>query len=92
MDGFKQLFVNCSNVFLQKMSLAIQCEGFLLGNADVRPRKDQYFYNDVVRFSCPTGHLRVGPLSAQCYHFGWSPPPPICKGGYFLQVLKKNKI
>ncbi|KAL8178186.1 UNVERIFIED_CONTAM: hypothetical protein K2H54_035478 [Gekko kuhli] len=59
--------------------LPIQCEGLLLVNGDVHPREDQYLYNDVVQFSCRTGYVRVGPLSAQCYHFGWSPPPPVCK-------------
>ncbi|XP_060088346.1 complement factor H isoform X2 [Heteronotia binoei] len=59
--------------------LPIQCEGLLLEKGDVNPRKDKYLYNDVVRFSCRAGHKRVGPISAQCYHFGWSPPPPICK-------------
>ncbi|XP_054837622.1 complement factor H isoform X2 [Eublepharis macularius] len=59
--------------------LPIHCEGLILDNGTVQPRKDQYLYSDVVRFSCHSGHKRVGPVSAQCYHFGWSPPPPICK-------------
>ncbi|XP_026548848.1 complement factor H-related protein 5-like [Notechis scutatus] len=33
----------------------------------------------VVRFNCNEGFTRVGSESAQCYHFGWSPQPPICK-------------
>nr|XP_056700700.1 complement factor H-like [Euleptes europaea] len=59
--------------------LPIQCEVLDLDNGEVKPRKDQYLYSDIVRFSCRPGHIRVGPLSAQCFHFGWSPPPPICK-------------
>ncbi|XP_077188828.1 complement factor H isoform X2 [Paroedura picta] len=57
----------------------ILCEGLLLDNGDVEPRKDRYVFNDVVQFSCRAGGVRVGPVSAQCYQFGWSPPPPICK-------------
>ncbi|KAM6455902.1 complement factor H-related protein 5-like [Liasis olivaceus] len=33
----------------------------------------------VVHFKCLRGFTRVGPESSQCYHFGWSPQPPICK-------------
>ncbi|XP_048353791.1 complement factor H-like [Sphaerodactylus townsendi] len=59
--------------------LSILCEGLILENGDVLPRKDQYLYSDTVQFRCRAGQTRVGPPSAQCYHFGWSPPPPICK-------------
>nr|XP_056700699.1 complement factor H-like [Euleptes europaea] len=59
--------------------LPIQCEVLDLDNGEVKPRKDQYLYSDIVQFSCRPGRIRVGPISAQCYHFGWSPPPPICK-------------
>ncbi|XP_066482539.1 complement factor H-like isoform X2 [Tiliqua scincoides] len=57
----------------------IQCDVPTLEYGRIQPRKDQYFEGDVVRFSCLGGRFRVGITSAQCYHFGWSPPPPICK-------------
>ncbi|XP_060132657.1 complement factor H isoform X1 [Zootoca vivipara] len=59
--------------------LPIHCDGFLLENGILGPRKNQYQHRDVVKFSCRGGYTRVGPDSAQCYHFGWSPQPPTCK-------------
>ncbi|XP_077784468.1 complement factor H isoform X2 [Podarcis muralis] len=59
--------------------LPIHCDGFLLENGQLDPRKNQYQHGDVVKFSCRGNHKRVGPDSAQCYHFGWSPQPPTCK-------------
>ncbi|XP_033006976.1 complement factor H [Lacerta agilis] len=59
--------------------LPIHCEGFLLENGLLDPRNNQYQHRDVVKFSCRRGFTRVGPDSAQCYHFGWSPQPPTCK-------------
>uniref|UniRef100_E9PUM5 Complement factor H-related 4 n=1 Tax=Mus musculus TaxID=10090 RepID=E9PUM5_MOUSE len=45
----------------------------------VSPRKEKYRVGDLLEFSCRSGH-RVGPDSVQCYHFGWSPSFPTCKG------------
>nr|XP_034368727.1 complement factor H-like [Arvicanthis niloticus] len=45
----------------------------------VYPNKEKYTIGDLLKFSCRTGH-RVGPGSVQCYHFGWSPSFPTCKG------------
>ncbi|XP_053247438.1 complement factor H-like isoform X1 [Podarcis raffonei] len=59
--------------------LPIHCDGFLLENGLLDPRKSQYQHGDVVKFSCHRKYKRVGPDSAQCYHFGWSPQPPTCK-------------
>ncbi|XP_053246941.1 complement factor H-related protein 5 [Podarcis raffonei] len=59
--------------------LPIHCDGFLLENGLLDPRKNQYQHGDVVKFSCRGNNKRVGPDSAQCYHFGWSPQPPTCK-------------
>ncbi|XP_078248428.1 complement factor H isoform X3 [Pogona vitticeps] len=59
--------------------LPIECEGPVLENGRVEERKDKFVNGDVVRFSCSKGYTRVGPDSAQCYHFGWSPQPPKCK-------------
>ncbi|CAI5776556.1 Uncharacterized protein PODLI_1B000996 [Podarcis lilfordi] len=55
------------------------CEGLLLEHGDIQPRKDQYQPNDVLQFFCHEGFTIVGPASAQCYPFGWSPLPPRCK-------------
>ncbi|XP_047561073.1 complement factor H-related protein 5 isoform X1 [Lutra lutra] len=49
-------------------------------NIDVYPKKAIYKAGDVLEFSCEEGLRRVGPDSIQCYHFGWSPNFPICKG------------
>ncbi|XP_008829798.1 complement factor H isoform X2 [Nannospalax galili] len=46
----------------------------------VDPRKEKYKIGDLLKFSCRHGLARVGPDSAQCYHFGWSPKFPTCKG------------
>ncbi|XP_051039133.1 complement factor H isoform X2 [Phodopus roborovskii] len=57
-----------------------ECSIPLLGeNLFVNPKKEKYKVGDLLRFSCRPGH-RVGPDSAQCYHFGWSPGFPTCKG------------
>lgn len=47
----------------------------------VSPIKEKYRVGDLLEFSCHSGH-RVGPDSVQCYHFGWSPGFPTCKGQY----------
>ncbi|XP_032174487.1 complement factor H-related protein 5 [Mustela erminea] len=49
-------------------------------NIDVYPKKAIYNAGDVLEFSCEGGLRRVGPDSIQCYHFGWSPNFPTCKG------------
>ncbi|KAH0618331.1 hypothetical protein JD844_017433 [Phrynosoma platyrhinos] len=71
--------------FCSMFSLAIECDAPFLEHGSIQPRKDQYVNRDVVKFSCMRGYTRVGPEVAQCYHFGWSPQPPICKGIYFAK-------
>ena len=46
------------------------------------PRKDTFKVGDVLKFSCSQGRIMVGADSVQCYHFGWSPKLPTCKGKY----------
>ncbi|NXI66907.1 CFAH factor, partial [Anseranas semipalmata] len=58
---------------------AIECEMLLLPNGHVSPREGKYHNGDVVKFFCAKNYVRVGPASAQCYYFGWFPPPPTCK-------------
>ncbi|XP_067391171.1 complement factor H-like [Emydura macquarii macquarii] len=59
--------------------LAIECEMLMLPHGEVFPKEDKYLDGDVVTFSCANRYTRVGPDSAQCYYFGWSPAPPTCK-------------
>uniref|UniRef100_A0A8C3DXN3 Complement factor H n=1 Tax=Corvus moneduloides TaxID=1196302 RepID=A0A8C3DXN3_CORMO len=47
---------------------------------DFSPKEDKYRSGAVVKFTCAKKYIRVGPASTQCYHFGWFPPPPLCKG------------
>nr|XP_058904515.1 complement factor H isoform X3 [Kogia breviceps] len=49
-------------------------------NLDANPKKDRYKFGDVLKFSCIKGRIIVGADSIQCYHFGWSPNLPTCKG------------
>ncbi|XP_059934913.1 complement factor H [Mesoplodon densirostris] len=49
-------------------------------NLDANPKKDRYKFGDVLKFSCIQGLIMVGADSIQCYHFGWSPNLPTCKG------------
>ncbi|XP_043856162.1 complement factor H-like isoform X2 [Dromiciops gliroides] len=51
----------------------------LHGNLHPDPRQDKYKVGDVLTFRCTNGFKLVGPLSVQCYHFGWSPSIPTCK-------------
>ncbi|KAB0343688.1 hypothetical protein FD754_020614, partial [Muntiacus muntjak] len=44
------------------------------------PRKETFKVGDVLKFSCSQGRIMVGADSVQCYHFGWSPKLPTCKG------------
>ncbi|KAM6453988.1 complement factor H-like isoform 2-T2 [Liasis olivaceus] len=59
--------------------LPIQCEPPVLDNVRIDPREDKFQHKMVVHFKCLRGFTRVGPESSQCYQFGWSPQPPICK-------------
>ncbi|XP_025030814.1 complement factor H-related protein 5-like [Python bivittatus] len=59
--------------------LPIECEPPVLDNVRIDPRLDKFQHKMVVHFKCLRGFTRVGPESSQCYHFGWSPQPPICK-------------
>ncbi|XP_020827377.1 complement factor H-like isoform X2 [Phascolarctos cinereus] len=43
------------------------------------PKQDKYKVGDVLTFRCSNGLKLVGPLSVQCYHFGWSPSIPTCE-------------
>ncbi|XP_061859323.1 complement factor H isoform X2 [Colius striatus] len=58
--------------------LAIECEIPPLTNGDFSPKKGRYRNGDVVKFTCASNYVRVGPASAQCYYFGWFPSPPAC--------------
>ncbi|XP_077013416.1 complement factor H-like [Tamandua tetradactyla] len=49
-------------------------------NLSASPRKHSYKVGDVLKLSCRIGLTIVGPDSIQCYHFGWSPNAPTCKG------------
>ncbi|XP_016020546.2 complement factor H isoform X2 [Rousettus aegyptiacus] len=49
-------------------------------NVIAEPKKDKYKVGDVLKFSCRRRLKIVGTDSVQCYHFGWSPSPPTCKG------------
>ncbi|XP_008266937.2 complement factor H [Oryctolagus cuniculus] len=46
----------------------------------IDPKNEKYRAGDVLKFTCRAGLRRVGPDSIQCYHFGWSPNVPTCKG------------
>ncbi|XP_026547542.1 complement factor H-like isoform X1 [Notechis scutatus] len=59
--------------------VSVVCKTPVLENGTINPREDIFQHNMVVRFNCNEGFTRVGSESAQCYHFGWSPQPPICK-------------
>lgn len=56
------------------------------------PRKDKYKVGDVLKFSCRRRLKIVGTDSAQCYHFGWSPSPPTCKGEYLRVAETRIRI
>ncbi|XP_029142225.1 complement factor H-like [Protobothrops mucrosquamatus] len=60
--------------------VAFVCQAPFLENGAIDPRENVFQHKMVVRFNCDTGFTRVGSESAQCYHFGWSPQPPVCKG------------
>ncbi|XP_032073325.1 complement factor H isoform X2 [Thamnophis elegans] len=57
----------------------ITCDAPFLENGRIDPREDTFYHGMVVHFDCNEGFTRVGPESAQCYQFGWSPQLPICK-------------
>lgn len=65
--------------------LDIEClVPFLEANIHVYPKQEKYTPGDVLQFSCRQGLVRIGPDSVQCYHFGWSPNFPTCKGQYLF--------
>lgn len=47
---------------------------------DVYPKENKYKVGNVLKFSCRERLTMVGADSVQCYHFGWSPDIPTCKG------------
>ncbi|NXN86104.1 CFAH factor, partial [Bombycilla garrulus] len=57
----------------------IKCVLLPLRNGDFFPKEGKYQNGAVVKFTCAKNYVRVGPASTQCYHFGWSPPPPVCQ-------------
>ncbi|NWQ68254.1 CFAH factor, partial [Neopipo cinnamomea] len=59
--------------------LVIECAMLTLHNGDFYPKKGKYSNGDVVKFTCVSNSVRVGPASVQCYSFGWFPSPPVCK-------------
>ncbi|XP_058033275.1 complement factor H isoform X2 [Ahaetulla prasina] len=59
--------------------VSIVCKTPFLENGTIEPREDIFLHKMVVYFKCNEGFTIVGSESAQCYHFGWSPQPPICK-------------
>ncbi|NWH60294.1 CFAH factor, partial [Geococcyx californianus] len=59
--------------------LAIECEMLTLPNGDFSPKEGKYQNGAVVKFTCASNYVRVGPASTQCYYFGWFPSPPVCK-------------
>ncbi|XP_051481399.1 complement factor H [Apus apus] len=59
--------------------LAIECEMLTLPNGEFSPKRGRYRNGHVVKFTCAKNYVRVGPASTQCYYFGWSPSPPVCK-------------
>uniref|UniRef100_A0A7M4DV35 Sushi domain-containing protein n=1 Tax=Crocodylus porosus TaxID=8502 RepID=A0A7M4DV35_CROPO len=59
--------------------LAIECEMLTLAKGAISPQEGKYRNGDVITFSCAKSYTRVGPDSTQCYYFGWSPAPPLCK-------------
>lgn len=61
-------------------------------NVIAEPRKDKYKVGDVLKFSCRRRLKIVGTDSVQCYHFGWSPSPPTCKGEYLRVAETRIRI
>ncbi|NXI30986.1 CFAH factor, partial [Sterrhoptilus dennistouni] len=58
---------------------AIECVLLPLSNGDFSPKEGKYHSGAVVKFTCAKNYIRVGSASAQCYHFGWFPSPPVCQ-------------
>ncbi|XP_004404901.1 PREDICTED: complement factor H-like, partial [Odobenus rosmarus divergens] len=56
------------------------------------PRKDKYRVGDLLKFSCRQRLKRAGPDSVQCYHFGWSPNLPTCKGEYLKRCTPPPQL
>ncbi|NWT89093.1 CFAH factor, partial [Lanius ludovicianus] len=57
----------------------IECALPPMQNGAFSPKEGKYRSGAVVKFTCAKKYVRVGAASAQCYHFGWFPPPPLCK-------------
>ncbi|XP_068930571.1 complement factor H-like [Petaurus breviceps papuanus] len=51
----------------------------LQSNLHPNIKQHKYKVGDVLTFRCGKGLKLVGPLSVQCYHFGWSPSIPTCE-------------
>lgn len=72
--------------------VAIECEMPILPNGYIFPREGKFSNGDVVNFFCEKKYKRVGPASAQCYYFGWSPSPPTCKGKYSVDFIVVGNV
>ncbi|XP_018767612.3 complement factor H [Serinus canaria] len=57
----------------------IECALLPLRNGNFSPKDSKYRSGAVVTFTCAKNYIRVGSASAQCYHFGWFPSPPVCQ-------------
>ena len=86
LDTYNIYLAMISYIFsLNYLSLSIERECSIPqmeNNLDANPKKDTYKFGDVLKFSCIQGRIMVGADSVQCYHFGWSPNLPTCKGKY----------
>ncbi|KAM6217296.1 LOW QUALITY PROTEIN: complement factor H-like [Rhynchocyon petersi] len=52
----------------------------LTSGVNALPKEETYKIGDILTFSCrKKSNAIVGADSIQCYHFGWSPNPPLCK-------------
>ncbi|KAM6217294.1 complement factor H-like [Rhynchocyon petersi] len=52
----------------------------LTSGVNALPKEETYKIGDILTFSCRMkSNAIVGADSIQCYHFGWSPNPPLCK-------------
>lgn len=77
--------VHC--ILKYSLFVAIECEMPTLPNGDFFPKEGKYRNGDVVNFTCANNYVRVGPVSAQCYYFGWFPSPPLCKGNVSVNFI-----
>lgn len=49
---------------------------------DAEPKHNKFKVGGVLKFHCRERRVMLGADSVQCYHFGWSPNLPTCKGKY----------